>query len=64
MASKIYTPLVTERGNKGKKIMGTYLDPDVLRKFKVQSAIEGRSMTEISEELIVEYLEKKEKGKG
>jgi hypothetical protein len=62
--TKIYTQPVTERGNKGKVIAGTYLDPDVLRRFKVQCAIEGRSMTRVNEELILEYLKKKEKERG
>lgn len=57
----IYNRRVTERGNKGMKTLMTYLYPELLRNFKIQAAVEGRSMTEIVEQLIKEYLKKKAK---
>lgn len=42
----------------GKKKVTTTLPPDLFQQIKVQAAKENRTLSEILEELIVEYLKK------
>lgn len=41
-----------------RKKFTTMVDPDILQKMKIQAAIEGRSLADILEELLKEYLRK------
>jgi hypothetical protein len=56
-----YNRPMTERGNKGMKVLNTYHEPELLRKFKAACASEGDSMTKVVNELIKQYLQKREK---
>lgn len=44
-----------------KKKVTTTLPPELFQRIKVQAAKEGRTLSEILEELIVKYLESVEK---
>lgn len=47
-----------------KKKVTTTLPPDLFQQIKVQAAKEGRTISEIMEELITAYLEKVSNGSG
>jgi hypothetical protein len=44
-----------------RKKFTTMVDPDILQQMKIQAAIEGRSLADILEELLREYLRKLKK---
>lgn len=41
-----------------RKKFTTMVDPDILQKMKIQAAVEGRSLADILEEMMKEYLKK------
>ena len=45
------------RGNKGKKVLTVYVDPDLLKRFKIRCVEHGISMTARLEALIKKEVE-------
>ena len=54
---------MTERGNKGMKILTIYVEPDKLKRFKARCVMEGTAMTVVLNEFINSYIGEKRKKK-